>query len=56
MLIFTMLDHLNLPGLFTLKIKGKITHAHNFIHLYNDKIFYIFINIQSFIKQQNIKF
>lgn len=37
--------------LFTLKIKGKITLAHNFIHLYNDKIFdIVVINIQSFKK------
>lgn len=38
--------------LFTLKIKGKITLAHNFIHLYNDKIFdIVVINIQSFKKK-----
>lgn len=37
--------------LFTLKIKGKITLAHNFTHLYNDKIFdIVVINIQSFKK------
>lgn len=41
--------------LFTLKIKGKITLAHNFIHLYNDKIFdIVVINIQSFKKNNKI--